>query len=84
MALDGSLEIALHGNQGIALAIGGALAPTDATALIALELLLDFLGNVEPLSAGEGRLYQKKGSFLGTARQAAEKRSNFRRSRSLI
>ena len=53
MALDGVLEIVLHGKQGVAFAVGAALTAVDATLLVALELLLDFVGCLEALGAGD-------------------------------
>jgi hypothetical protein len=51
VALDRVLEIVLHGNQGEALAVGAALAAVSATLFVALELLLNFLGSFEAVSA---------------------------------
>ena len=51
VALDGPLEIVLHGKQGVAFAVGAALPAVDPTLLVALKLVLDFLGGGKALSA---------------------------------
>ena len=53
MALDRSLEIVLHGKQGVAFAVGAALTAVDAAVLVAFELLLYLLGCLEALGAGD-------------------------------
>jgi len=69
VALDGVLEIVLHGEQGIAFAVGAALAAVDATLLVALELLLYLLGCLEALAAGDLH-------YLGIDRSYGEAETN--------